>query len=691
MSSVRGNYVNRADAAAGDPPEMDRQLVEDTRRQIREIVNEIAVLARGDVPLSQFCSDYLSRVVSALACHGGAIWLIDDESQLQLQHEIAPAEPLSAGDQPRDPRHRLLLEQIAARRESVLAAPRSSASGDEEVGNPTDYLLIVGVVEVEGRARALVELFQRAGGGPTTHRGYLRFVLQMCGHFADYLKSHQLRSYSEREALWDSLEAFTRAAHQSLDVQETAYTIVNQGRGLIGCDRLSVAQPRGKRPRLAAISGVESFDRRSAEVKLLEDLAAVVAASRQPLWYAGDDSHLPPQIAEALDRYVDHSQVRSLAIVPLVPEEDPEGSQSDTGGRQGRLAGLLIGEQYRQSAIDKPWQHRMTTVARHSATALANAQAHSSIVLMPLWQTLARQRWLLTFGGVSKTAAAVVLAAALLAAALLLPADFEMASSGRLQPSLRREVFAGIEGNVTEVMVAHGQQVEAGQVLLRMSNTDLQVEIENLRGRQAATAEEIASIGRGLLDTANLSLVEQHRMNGRLRQLAESQIAVQRELELVEQKRQRLTVRSPIQGMVVTWDAQEQLAQRPVAQGERLLTVVDPRSRWELELEIPEKRLGHVKQARRDQRPDLRVTFSLGTHPGSTFEGRMVSLRETAEPDGPRQGNVVARVAIESADLPELHPGATASAKIDCGQRSLAYVWLHDAWETIRTQVWLWF
>jgi multidrug efflux pump subunit AcrA (membrane-fusion protein) len=310
---------------------------------------------------------------------------------------------------------------------------------------------------------------------------------------------------------------------------------------------------------------------------------------------------------------------------------------------------------------------------------------------MPLWRTLAKQHWLFTLTGMSKLILAVSLVVGLIAAAVLVPADFRVQSTGQLQPSLRREVFAGIDGNVKEVLVSHGQLVEAGQILLRLENTDLEVQIENIRGQQATTLEEITSIQRGLLDQARLSLVEQHRLNGQLRQLAQTQIALNRELALLLQKRERLDVRSPITGMIVTWDAQQELTQRPVTGGERLLTVVDPASRWELELEVPEKRLGHVKQARHRLQPDLHVTFSLGTHPGRTFDGRIINLRETAEPEGPRKGSVVARVQVESTDLPPLHPGATATGKIDCGERSVGYVYLHDVWETVQRQVWIWF
>jgi hypothetical protein len=196
----------------------------------------------------------------------------------------------------------------------------------------------------------------------------------MCEHFAEYLKSHELRNYGDREALWDQVEAFTLAAHQSLDVQQTAYTIANQSRSLTDCDRVGVALRHGKRQRLASLSGVESFDRRAGEVQSLERLCTAVAASGMPLWYAGDDRDLPPQIDAALHTYLDQSHVRSLAIIPLLPAD--EDTEKRTSGKHNarRTVGMLIGERFHESTLDESWKQRMGLVANHSATAITNAQ-----------------------------------------------------------------------------------------------------------------------------------------------------------------------------------------------------------------------------------------------------------------------------------------------------------------------------
>ena len=41
------------------------------------------------------------------------------------------------------------------------------------------------------------------------------------------------------------------------------------------------------------------------------------------------------------------------------------------------------------------------------------------------------------------------------------------------------------------------------------------------------------------------------------------------------------------------------------------------------------------------------------------------------------------QVAIDEGSLAAARPGMNAQVRIHCGRRSLGYVWLHDAWETV--------
>jgi hypothetical protein len=65
-----------------------------------------------------------------------------------------------------------------------------------------------------------------------------------------------------------------------------------------------------------------------------------------------------------------------------------------------------------------------------------------------------------------------------------------------------------------------------------------------------------------------------------------------------------------------------------------------------------------------------------------------------AEPGASQSPTVIVKVALDElrlsdSALRELRPGVSARAQIDCGRRSIGYVWLHDIWDAAIE--WLWF
>src|SRR5690606_4656665 len=66
---------------------VDPVLVEETRSQIRQLIQEITQLSQADISLDAFYDGFLTRVVAALAASGGAIWSIESDGRLQLQYQ----------------------------------------------------------------------------------------------------------------------------------------------------------------------------------------------------------------------------------------------------------------------------------------------------------------------------------------------------------------------------------------------------------------------------------------------------------------------------------------------------------------------------------------------------------------------------------------------------------------------------
>lgn len=671
---------------------VDPQMIEMAKQHIRGLVAEIAQLARQDVTEREFFGEYLNRVVTALAAAGGAVWMPNEAGVLELEFQIALRDTRLGENQQELVQHGRMLHHVITQGEPAMVPPHSGTGDEQGGGNPTDFLLLLGPIKVESQVKRVVEIFQRPIAQTKTQRGYLKFLIETCELASDFLRNRQLRHLSDRQSLWTQLEQFTRLAHHSLNSRDIAYTIANEGRRLIECDRVSVAMCRGSKARIEAVSGQDTFDRRSNTIYLLNQLATAVVRADEPLWFTGDTTDLAPQVETAVQAYVDDAHSKQVIVLPLKPPAPEDEEQP----KHKAPIGALIVELIEDVRPREGRNHRIQVVADHSATALANAIEHESLFLMPVWRTLGRASWLVTGRTLPKTVAAVVAAVALLVAASVVPADFKLQARGTLQPVIRRDVFAPLDGTVDEVLTVHGQLVDEGQLLAVLRNTDLAVARSDVEGRRFTTIEELRTTQRALsLLTSNaggLDESEKNRLSGQSLQLQQRLKALDAQLALYDRKIDELRVTSPIRGEVTTWNVAETLIQRPVRQGQILMNVADPSGEWELELHVPEDRMGHIERARSAVQaadPDgrLRVTYILATDPSTEHEGTVREMHINAEIRGDEGNTVQVDVEIDKRDLAHLQPGADVTAKIHCGRRAIGYVWLHDLFSWLH-RVW---
>ena len=691
---------------SNDP--IDEEIVQRAKQEIQGLVQEVVELSKSEVDPAEFYEALLDRSVSALAAVGGVVWMLDENTGLQLEHQINLRQTGLAESEEAQRQHGRLLTRIIAKGEPMLVAPHSGSGGeevdgDEPAANPTDYLLVVAPIMSDQGVDGLVEVFQRAGTQPTTQRGYLRFLVQICELAGEYLKTRRLRHFATKQTLWEQLESFTALVHQHLHSRSTAYTIANEGRRLIGCDRVTVVLRKGAKYHVSAISGQDTFDKRSNVVRLLRDLATTVARTGDDLWFTGDTSDLAPQVEKSVNAYVDESHTKQLAVLPLREEEEPEEEeQEQRKERRENILGAIVIEQLVDSRPPEGLMQRVDVVRRHSCTALANAHEHEGLFLMPLWRLLGKTRWLVSARTLPKTVSAAVLFCVAILVLCFVPKDFTVVSDGKLLPEKRSDVFAGLDGMVTEVLVSHGQQVKQGQILARQKSIELEDRITQLNGEHAATMEQIASARkqRQSLDRSQATDVDYVELTGQITQLSEQVKSLRERQRLLGIQRKMLEITSPIDGKVVTWKVRELIENRPVRKGHRLIKVADPSSPWELEVYVPEAKMGHIvehyqQQLETDPEAKLRVTFILATHPSEHLEGEVVEMDTSAEIHGESGNTVRMRVSFHQEDLKklvadpvnELKVGADVKAKVYCGRRSVGYVLFSDLLEFIQSRI----
>jgi multidrug efflux pump subunit AcrA (membrane-fusion protein) len=667
------------------------------RAHVHELAQQIAQLAKPDCSADDFCRGFLARLVEALAAREAILWQASGviESRNRDRQSGENSKPLvvcavgAEGAKPTispSPRIADLVTEVFAD-----GRPRLIPAGEGR--GASDSLLLMAPIAVTGDVRRVVVVAQWPVESAAAQRGYLRFLAQLCRVAADYFTAQRLRQLSERQDSRGEIEGFIATIHRRLDLNMAAMAVVNEARRLARCDRVSLAVCRGRRCAMQATSGVDSVDRRAQQVTRLAALAEAVVATGQPLWFTGSASELAPQIEHALHELLDLVPSRVVAVLPLnAPGDDEASTDADhrarTGQRPWRPIGALIFEQTSgDDARLRTWAPRL---AQHSAAALANALDHHSIFLLPVWRRLAKVRERLS-GSIPKLLIAIAAVFVVAIALFAIPVDFTVKATGQLRPVERREVFAEVDGVLVEVDVEHGQQVSDGQVLARLRSTDLEYEIAGLIGKKTTAGERMSAIQRAMLDSRQLSPEEQNRLAGELAELREAVAGLDRQITLYRRKEDQLTVRSPRDGQIATWQVRDTMLHRPVVTGQALMTVVDPDGPWEIELYVPERRMGHVLRAARSAETELHVQFALASHPGQRLTGRITEVDTQAEVREGEGSTVLVRVAIDRDSLPDLRDGAQVTARVDCGRRSLAFVLFHDLVETVQSKVLFWF
>ncbi len=679
------------------------QMVQDTWREIDDVVQDIARLSRSAVPSERFFAAVLDGSVRTLAAVSGAVWLLKDsgfelEQQINLGHTGLVTSPDTASSPElveRQQRHQQLLQQLSQQTEPQSIAPRS---GTGSYINPTDWLLLVSPIVVNGQTHGLIEVFQRPVASPAAVQGYTRFLTAIAEFAADFLRNYRLRDLQERASLWSQFERFTERVHEGLDLARIAAVIANDGRPLVDCDRISVAVLRGSKPRLIAVSGVDRIDRRSNAVRYCEDLLRRVLKTRRPFWFddtqaaTGQAPDLPKQIEESLHQHLNESHARLLAIIPLRQPINPQ-QKSD---QQNVVLGAVLIEKFSATSDISQLRHRAEVLARQSELAVANALEYSNLPFRSVWRWIGHMGWYLRLRQLPRTLFVVGLLAAAVTSLIVVPADFTITGRAELQPAVRRGLFASSDGIVAKLSdkLATNQPPDVSQdeVLVELTNSTLDFELTRVTGelqtgrkRLSSTQAERLSMDRN--DPRGRSKLEQ--LAAEEKELEETLKSLSAQLDVLKRQQAQLQLRSPINGQVLTWDATQLLQNRPVRQGDRLLEVADTKGEWILEVHVADQNIGHVRDAQRELSRELNVSFVVATDPNVVYQGRLKSVAADTRSDSELGPSVLVTVTLPRGEIAAEHlrPGATVIPHIHCGRRPVGYVWFHEFIHTIKTKL----
>ncbi len=666
---------------------IDPGLLEQTKNQIRQLVGEIAELAESDIQPPEFYVEFLNRAVAAVAASAGALWLLDGKGGLKLQYQLEFRVTGLMDGRVRTPPHDALLGCMVQAASPQIIPAGASVEGLPNAGNPTNFALIIVPLTVDKQIVGLLEIVMDPSRKAATQKSTLRFVSDLCDLAGTYLKNRQMRQMMSQQKLWNQLETFAHDIHSSLHLKDTSFKVANDGKRLVGCDRLSVTLKVGGRTMVEAVSGQEVVEQRANLIRELTRLCKVVLRSNEDLVYTGNTEGFAPDIRDALEGYVDESGSKAV-IVTLLHRPDTEP------GKEKVPFGCVVAEQIGDELAPTDMHARCEVVSRHASTALWNASEHDKTFL-PLLKMVGSSGRFFRGRTLAKIIAALVALVGLVCVLAFVPWELTIEGRGSLLPESRRTLYAPLQGTVVKVPVDHGTAVKEGDLLAKMDSLDLEKDLQRLIAEEAQARAQQGQY-HSQADKANSSRGDEfHQLKAQEQEAKIKADSARKQIEIIKEQLALMEIRSPQAGVITTWEPQKALQGRPVEVGQELLQVAATDGDWVMEVEVPDDDMGPILEAR----SRLEAEIKAGTKPpGSTLQAYFVTAtdpehryrgyvqRISAKAETVETKHVVkVTVAFSSKVRDEfltknktLRPGAEVRARIECGHARLAYVLLRD-------------
>lgn len=480
------------------------------------------------------------------------------------------------------------------------------------------------------------------------------------------------------------LSRFLKLIHSSIDLSLAASNFANESRRILDYDRVSVLAQRGGKPQLVAISGQASVNRRSNTTRLLEQFAVSVLKTGQVFWYP-DINDLPNAIRTSLDEYVQVSQTRSLALLPIRKTSDAPDDPCAPPQVQPVIGGIVF-EKFQQ-IWDRPCEEpKVQFLASHAEHSIGNALQHQQIFLYPLWKLLGRTKVLTQPKCINKTLIGLGLFVAIMLLLFFWPVRFYVTADGMLVPSIYKPIFSNVKGEVKQIFVHHGDSVKQGQELLRMTSPEHEFRVEELQSQLKTARQRLTIVeDQRYSPTRDKSVGDIEENIVSLRTQIES---FESQLALLNKITDLLTVHSPVDGQVITWDLKYQLENRVISEGVRLMEVADIAGQWIIEINLPIRRQGHVARTiQNGELNDLKVSFLLAADTSKRYSGRVIEISDVVSVSSDNRQVIKIRAAIEDRDITIDQVRSAVSTKVYCGKSSLGYLWFSDIGEFFQKHV----
>ena len=436
------------------------------------------------------------------------------------------------------------------------------------------------------------------------------------------------------------------------DFRDAAMALVTDVASQLGCDRVTLASLERGRLRVEAVSHASQFDARS------NLLTATVGAMTEALDQGEAVVH-PSEREERLVVTHAHAELAQLAGGAAVA--------SFPLTHNGQAVGALTLERAHGARFDAQTIELVEGLAgmlgpllELQRTRHQSLPAHAARKALDLRSRLFGPR----HGGLKLGAAALVLLALFLVFA---KGAYRVGADARIEGEIQRAITAPFQGYVREAVARAGDAVKKGQIMARLDDRDLRVE----RARLGSQREQLAQQYRDAMARQERSQVR----------IVSAQIAqAEAQIALLDEQLARTEVSAPFDGVVVSGDLTQALG-APLERGQVMFEVA-PLDAYRIVLQVAEQDIADVRVG---QAGELVLT----PMPGERYPLKVVKITPVSTA---KDGRNVFRVEAELGARADerLRPGMEGVAKIEIGERHIAWIWTRRMVDWLSLRLWSW-
>ncbi|MEZ6032275.1 MAG: efflux RND transporter periplasmic adaptor subunit [Planctomycetaceae bacterium] len=439
-------------------------------------------------------------------------------------------------------------------------------------------------------------------------------------------------------------------------LHEFAFSLVNDLKGKIGADQVSMGIVHGNSPTILCTSGFDNLYPRSPGSRMIEqamaecmDAGEIVCWQKEGQW-SQDIAHTGHHLHR---HWHESSGGVPVASIPLM--------QAD------QCIAVLSIRRPADKAFELAHLQKVASVVSTYAPALRLLEHANRSVLRHAVDSLSRAANRFLSGGSLRRPVILALSAALLGWFFLRDTDHVISVPCEIVPARELQLAAPFNGCIAESCVQPGEKVHANQLLLRMDTRSLHMEYEAARTQLEIAQLELArnAAADKLAETA----------------LADAQIRVaENTMATIRFNLDRAEIKAPADGYILAGELNHRVGEA-VPMGEPLLRFAAS-DEWLVELHVPEHSATHLSK-------DMQGAFAVDARPDETCDFSLEHLEISAGVVN-GQNVFVAKGRIDGTVSPWMRSGMQGTAKVIAGRQPAWWVWFHRAVDAVRLQVWKW-